>query len=101
MKANKTNRNLKNAMTVKDLIAELELMDPDAVVLFVTNFGDYHRTQQALPIESVDEMDETEFLRETPYSDSGLAIDEMPEYEPEDFPEEEEDIDRDFVILRS
>jgi hypothetical protein len=61
-------------MTVRDLIEELEGHDPDALVVFSTSYGDYHRTMQALPIENVDELDPCEVVAESAYSHSGMSI---------------------------
>ena len=71
------NRSLRNACTVADLIAELESMDQDAIVLFACDYGDYHHTQQALPVASVQELSDEEVLVESAYSRSGLAIEEV------------------------
>jgi hypothetical protein len=61
-------------MTVRDLIEELEGHDPDALVVFSTSYGDYNRTMQALPIESVDELDACEIIADSAYSQSGMSI---------------------------
>ena len=42
-------------MKVKDLIEQLKFMNPDAEVHFAYNYGDYHRTEVAPAITSVDE----------------------------------------------
>lgn len=68
--------------TVRHLIEALEDMDPDARVLITCNYGDYHRTQQALPIEGIEEH-ETDVLHESGYSQSGLAFSD-PNAEPDD-----------------
>lgn len=67
-------RELQTCATVADLIAELEGMPQDAVVLFVCDYGDHSHTQQALPVASVSELLETEKLTESAYSHSGLAV---------------------------
>ncbi len=62
-----------SAMTAKQMIEMLEDMPPDAVVFFSCNYGDHSRTQQALPIESVEES-EVKYLYDTAYSQSGIAL---------------------------
>ena len=64
---------LERAMTVTDLIAELRHFDPKANVVLASDYGDRGHTQQALPVESVDEIDQ-ERLRPSAYSHSGVAI---------------------------
>ena len=64
-------RTLEKAMTVADLIAELQGLAQDAAVLFVTDYGDYGHTQQALPLQSVDMGDGK--LVESAYSRSDVA----------------------------
>jgi len=60
-------------MTVRDLMEELEGMDPDSAVVFTCDYGDHCHTQQALPVESVDQVYGSDF-RESAYSKSGIAI---------------------------
>ena len=62
-------------MTVRQLIEQLQDMPQDAPVLFTCNYGDYHRTTQALPIDSVVETNQST-LDTTPYSQSGLCYNE-------------------------
>ena len=69
----KVERELERAMTVADLIAELEQYDADAPVLFTCDYGDYHHTQQALPCQTVDQGDSRD-LKESGYSQSGIAL---------------------------
>ena len=64
---------LERSFTVQQLIDELENQDPDARVLFVCNYGDYHRTQQALTLDNTEEYDASS-LRTSGYSQSGLAL---------------------------
>ena len=64
---------LQNAMTVADLIEELKQMDQDARVLFACDYGDYHHTQQALPVENIDEHNENDLV-ESSYSQSRIAL---------------------------
>lgn len=64
------------AMTVSQLIAHLEdLGEPDAVVVFVSNYGDIGRTQQTIPVEEVD-LTTSEAVSRSAYSISGLALDD-------------------------
>lgn len=41
-------------MTVEELIAELQMMDPNAEVHFAYNYGDHWRTQVAPKVDSVE-----------------------------------------------
>lgn len=58
-------------ITVAELIERLQGEDPDAKVIFSTNYGDYSRTEQALPLRG-----ETEqvMIEKSAYSNSGFAI---------------------------
>ena len=71
-------RCLEKCMTVGDLRAMLEDFDNDSKVLLTSDYGDYHHTEQALPIESVELLDEDPFrcLATSGYSQSGVAIQE-------------------------
>ena len=77
------NRLTRNALQVRDLIQELEQMDRDAYVVFQSDYGDHTHTQQALFVESVDELDTADqALYDSPgYSRSGVAIRERDEGE--------------------
>lgn len=68
-------RKLDNAMTVEDLIAELQNFPPEAKVFFTCDYGDIGHTRQALPVDAVNEMDEDEYLTESAYSQSRMAFD--------------------------
>jgi len=59
--------------TVRELIEQLESCDPDALVMFTANYGDYHNTIQALPVATVEESD-SDALDITAYSNSGLCV---------------------------
>lgn len=61
-----------NGMTVADLICELEGCNPDAKVLFVCDYGDYHHTQQALPVNEISTMPMSALV-ESAYSQSRIA----------------------------
>lgn len=61
------------AMTVRDLIDYLQTQDQDAPVFFGCDYGDYHHTQQALPVCEVNEHESGD-LRNGAYSQSGLAL---------------------------
>lgn len=88
------------AYTVRQMIEELECLDPDARLFFVCNYGDYHRTPQALPVGEIVQDLDTDDLAETAYSHSGVRL--VEDREPQDEPREESD-DEAFpiVILRS
>lgn len=80
-------------ITVRELIERLEGESPDAKVIFSTDYGDYIRTQQALPLRG--ELD-TVTIRETAYSRSGFAVVE---------PDEDGDLiddesDETFLLIR-
>jgi hypothetical protein len=81
----------KRAYTVRELIEELEGHDPDALVVFSVNYGDICNTMQALPIESVDELDQCEVIAESAYSQSGMSIENA--FERGGFDEDDEEVD--------
>lgn len=94
MKANL--RNL-SGLTVEELIAKLEELPQDARVFFACDYGDYSHTQQALPVDSVEELTENE-LEESGYSHSGVALRD-PDHEDEDEKGSDED-PTPIVVLR-
>ena len=63
-------------ITVARLIKLLEGESPDAHVIFSANYGDYARTEQALPLKG--EID-TVTIGKSAYSNSGFAITEPDE----------------------
>jgi hypothetical protein len=66
---------LKNAITVADLIAELEQFDGDAVVLVASDYGDISHTMQVAPVDCIEVLDPREArLEESGYSNSGVAL---------------------------
>lgn len=88
-------RVLMRGLTAAQLILELSTFPPDAVVCFACDYGDYHHTQQLLPVETVDETQCDEALVESAYSRSGLAVEEI------DFEDDDDDLPgRNVVILR-
>lgn len=89
---------LERTMTVRHLREALEDCDPDAHVLLACNYGDYHHTQQALPISDTIEC-ESDTLAESAYSQSGIAF--IPEDGEPDEPREEDDDATPIVILNS
>lgn len=66
-------RVMQRAMTAKQLIEQLEDMDPEAAVFFVCDYGDHCHTEQALPVKDVEEVTESA-LEESAYSNSGVAM---------------------------
>ena len=84
-------RELQNALTVAELIEYLQDMPEDARVMFTCDYGDYCHTQQLLPVASVGLPQESDWvIRESAYSQSGLAIepvaeDEFDESDSEDY----------------
>jgi len=89
---------LEAAYTVRNLRQALEGLPDDAPVLFVCDYGDYHHTQQALPVGELLEV-YTSDLGETAYSNSGICL--LEDREPQDEPAEEEEDAGPVLILRS
>jgi hypothetical protein len=81
----------KRGYTVRELIEELQGHDPDALVVFSVTYGDYHRTMQALPIESVDKLDDCEVIAESAYSQSGMSIENA--FENGGFDEDDDEVE--------
>lgn len=79
---------LEQSYTVRQLIKDLQDCDLDARVLFVCNYGDYHSTQQALPFSEITEH-ESDVLRESGYSQSGIAFTDPDEGKPDEDAESE------------
>lgn len=69
----KVTRELNRAMTVGDLIAELEGLPEDTPVLFCCDYGDHCHTTQALPVKQI-EVVQASRLGESGYSQSGIAL---------------------------
>ena len=68
MSRTKTADRLESAVTVRDLIAELEGMDPDARVVMKTESGDYWRTVLAVPVTGAEPLNGVEsFVSWTEY----------------------------------
>jgi hypothetical protein len=89
MKTTYNERTLNRAMTVADLMQELESLPPDAKVVFTCDYGDICHTQQALPVTEVRELDPScESIADSGYSRSGLELaggdDPHPEEDAED-----------------
>ena len=78
---------LERSYTVRNLIQELGDMDPEAHVLLTCDYGDYHKTQQALPIQDITEH-ESDVLHESGYSQSGIAYAD-PDAEPDECDDED------------
>lgn len=70
-------------MNVKDLIEQLEDMNPDAEVMFTYNYGDYWRTSVAQSVETVGEGD----VEYSAYHRMDKLVDE--DHPDEDHPDEE------------
>ena len=68
-------------ITVAELRELLEDQADQALVVFSANYGDYHNTQQALPLRG--EVEECS-LTKTAYSNSGYAIAEPDDEDAED-----------------
>jgi hypothetical protein len=65
---------INGVMTVQELIDELEGMNPEAIVVFGSDYGDHCHTEQALPVRCVDEIGPDEVIEESAYSNSRRAI---------------------------
>ena len=99
----KVERALRGALTVGELIAELKRLPADAVPVFVCDYGDHSHTMQALPVRQVtDPAEERYSLRTSAYSQSGVALEELPEPDGDDpdNPSPESD-SAGFVILNA
>lgn len=94
-----SDRRLRNGMTVEDLIATLQDCNPNAVVLFTCDYGDYHHTQQALPVQECDRILHGQALVESAYSRSGLALEEADDGDDDQY-EEFSDAKQNVVILK-
>lgn len=71
-----------SCLTVRHLIEKLQALDDhDARVFFVTDYGDHAHTQQALPVQEIDEA-ETGDLVPTHYSQSQTKLVENEEEYP-------------------
>ena len=82
------NRVLEEAMTVRQVREALEDFDGDARVVFISDYGDYHHTMQALPASEVVDA-QTSDLVESAYSQSGAAYVDPNDVEEFEDPEEE------------
>jgi len=68
---------LSNAMTVEDLIEFLQQYDPKSKVVFTSDYGDICHTQQCHAVQMVGDLDEMGgVLKESAYSNSGVALEE-------------------------
>lgn len=59
--------------TAGQLAALLATVDPDAVVLFASDYGDYRHTVQAVPVGELVDAD-SNAIGKTTYSDSGFCV---------------------------
>lgn len=76
--AKKVERILNRGLTVADLIEALQQQDPEARVVFACDYGDHCHTEQALPVSECDQLyDDSHFLDDSAYSQSGIAIREF------------------------
>lgn len=73
MYKNDVDQVLRRSLTVGDLKRELECIDDEVRLVFVCDYGDYHHTQQALPVTNVVECD-TCTLKDSAYSQSGISF---------------------------
>tara|TARA_Y100000034_G_scaffold133844_1_gene200604 strand:- start:961 stop:1215 length:255 start_codon:yes stop_codon:yes gene_type:complete len=82
-------------MTVSDLIEELQNYDDDTPVVFASDYGDYCHTEQALTLDSIEEVTYNDF-DESAYSNSGVAV-QFDANRTED--DEDDDIGEDPVLI--
>lgn len=94
---------LQGALTVRELIEQLEGYADDALVVFADDYGDYGHTTQALPVRLVEELDEySERLETTAYSASEVSIATKEDEEDEEGEEVAQDDEFvDVIILRT
>jgi len=71
-------------LTVGQLIERLQELPEDATVLFVCDYGDHHHTAQVLPVADAIEMGDEEYLTESAYSRSGMALESTEDGSAED-----------------
>lgn len=88
---------LSEAMTVAELIAELEDLPPDTKVLFACDYGDYCHTMQALPAKTFRRVPSSA-VEESGYSHSGFALTEGYEH-PDEIDEPDFISDYDYIAL--
>lgn len=81
-----------NGMTVAELIENLQQQDPEAQVVFASDYGDHCHTMQVSAVEDIN----TARVVESGYSNSGYALDSerFPTESPTAFSEQT------FVILK-
>ena len=78
------------AITARHLREALESVHDDTAILFVCDYGDYHNTQQVLPVGDFLMDSSASDLYTSGYSNSGVAlIEDDSNDEPREYPEEE------------
>lgn len=84
-------------ITKAELIEALEDLNDDDLVIFSTEYGDYSRTVQALPLRG--EVEEVR-IGKTAYSNSGFEVVTDPDVDEEGFAEDEdgEEMPKYYVI---
>jgi hypothetical protein len=92
------------SITVRELIELLQNEDEDALVMFTTDYGDYHHTPQALTLEGrVDSYEDArKVVFKSGYSNSGFEFrdpDERDDEDDEDGDEEEGEV-HGVVVIR-
>ena len=81
-------------MTVDELIAELQMMDPNAEVHFAYNYGDHWRTQVAPVVVSVEEG----FVVDSDYHRMPKVVEEDEMYDDEGEMSDNPDVRRVVII---
>lgn len=84
-------------ITVAKLIDLLEGESPDALVIFSTDYGDYHHTPQALPIKG--EVEEA-FIEKSAYSNSGYAVVDVDGLTGEEMEEADDRGEETYLVIR-
>jgi hypothetical protein len=98
MKSDECRTHFRRALTVAELIDELEQLEPAAMVVFETCYGDITNTRQLLAVQVAEQFDPaSEYIYSTTYSNSGVAVRDREEEGDEDEGGQE---DLAVVILR-
>lgn len=85
-----------STITVSELIERLQDQDPDALVIFSTDYGDYHHTPQALPIDgNIEEV----VIAKSAYSNSGFQLIEREEEAEEDNNDGDDEVEGPKILV--
>jgi hypothetical protein len=75
------------SITVRELIESLQDEDQDAVIVFASDYGDYHHTRQ---VHAIDGTCAEQPIEESAYSHSGWAVVRIDDDTDADEPENDE-----------